>query len=237
MFKPYHTFQNCKRLEVQVRKLREDSAASGESIAAYNRYHFALLHKLKTAKYNVDRLESILTSPTEEDIASSNSRDLLFKVNMRIDGFLIAGGSVLDILGREVLSYYGIRIQNDVYFRTAREELVRHIPNDPIIGHLADPSWRDAFSNYRNSITHEVLIVSQYSIDVVFDGDTQRTRRRIPLPDDPRTDMANRTYNINPDSLEYCSTTLRRILRLTNQVYGDIANRLRLENQLPLPLP
>jgi len=143
-------------------------------------------------------------------------------------------GSSMDILAREVLSYYGIPLPQVVYFHRARNLISRTRPGDPILRFLSDPSWKEEFSKYRNALTHELLIVGKYSLDISVDGGIQRQKIVIPLPDNPRDEIDARTYSKNKDVLQYCTKTFKRILSFVNQVHGEIVKNIVSNNRLPI---
>lgn len=233
MFRPYHTFANCGQLENKIAQLREAGLIGGQVLNGYNIYHHALVHKLKCALHHTERLADKLLNSSPSDVLATSS-DFVFAVNMSIDGFFYAGGSALDILAREILTYYGETLPALVYFKTARERLSISKPGDDILIKLDDPSWKEEFTNYRNSSTHELILATNYSIHVTSTGDTSRQEIVLPLPDDPRVAPTSRTYTNNPNVLIYTRDHLRRLLSLINQIYGRILNRIDTVGRLPL---
>jgi hypothetical protein len=233
MFSPHHRFDNCRRLERAIRHLQQSNTIPENILKGYNRYHFALLHKLKSAKYYAEQLQSVLSTTSPEDIVK-NSEVFLFAVNVSIDGFFYVAGSALDILAREVLTYFDIPMPLRVYYTTAHEQISARRAGDPILTRLANPAWKDEFSDYRNALTHELLIAGSYSINVDVDGSSQKTRIVFPLPDDPRVDPEARTYKRNSDVIAYCTATFRRLLSLINTIYGDLTSRIENNNALPI---
>ncbi len=235
MFSPYHRLNNCIRLERWIRENHENGSISDDVLTGYNRYHFALVHKLKSAKIHYENLENLLENT---DIANtiSNSDEFLQEVNLYLDSFFYCCGSSLDILAREVLVYFNIAFptNNKVYYRTARQLINAARSGDSILPRLQDPNWKDEFSNYRNALTHEVLIAGIYNIQVIQNGMNQQMVIKFPLPDDPRVDIPDRLFNNNPDALDYCKTTFTRLLSLINQIYGEIENRATTTGNLPL---
>ncbi len=134
--------------------------------------------------------------------------------------------------GNEILIYFNIPLPNTIYFQTASREITRLKPGDPILPRLQRPNWKEEFSNYRNALTHEVLIGTNYSINVNLEGGNNHTSIIFPLPDDPRVN--EKTYRNNPNALIYCETVFRRILSLINVIHGEIETRARNQNALPL---
>ncbi len=231
MFSPYHKLNNCKKLE---RWIDTNQANLDEFVKnGHDRYHYALLHKLKSAKYHLENLQDILTN-TDASTVLPNSEDFLQKVNMHIDSFFYSCGSSLDILAREILVYFNIPITGNVYFHTAYNSISRTRPTDSILSRISEPSWKQEFSNYRNALTHEVLIAGNFSIQFNATGRNHQKTIIFPLPDDPRADIENRTFRKNNDALGYCKTTFSRILSLINQIYGEIEIRAKVNNRLPL---
>ena len=234
MLSPYHQFANCPALRAEIARLRRTNAVPQNLLEQHQVYHYALFHKLRSARYHVGRLRAILTDEFPGQGAVDHAA-LLSQANMHIDGFFYFGGSALDILAREVLAYFAIPLPSSVYFQTARQQLSQARANDPLLGRLADPAWKREFSNYRNSATHELLLADSVTYNVkVVGGAEQETEVVLSLPDDPRAAPSQRTYNRNQDALLYCEQHLRRIISLGNQIYGDIAARIRTTNQLPL---
>ncbi|MHC4185190.1 MAG: hypothetical protein ACYSR4_04575, partial [Planctomycetota bacterium] len=224
---------NCQKLERAIRRLEQNNNIPPAILTAYGTYHCALVHKLKSTEYYTNRLKSKLSTTTSRDVASA---EFLFSVNRNIDGFFQSGGSALDILAREVLTYFAISLPQLVYFKTARQQLNQHRPRDPIINRLQDPKWKADFSNYRNALTHELLVVRAALIDLsvhVYAG-TQPGPIILPLPDNPRSNISRRTYRRNPNVLQYCHTTFKRLVSLVNQVYGELTDRIVQNNRLPL---
>jgi hypothetical protein len=229
MFDPIHQFKNCTKLENIISTLNKGGLVSEAIFQNYKIYHFALLHKLKCAKHHVETLETILK---KGEISASD--EFMFAVNLCIDGYFHSCGSALDILAREVLIYFGETLPLYVYFKTARQVLTISRPTDPILPKLQDPPWKDEFKDYRNASTHEMMIALAYNINVQLDGDVEEKTIILPLPDDPRIELAKRTYNRNPNLLKYCIYTLRRIISLINQIYKDLYDGAKSNNGLPL---
>lgn len=233
MFSPYHRFENCRRLERTVSRINSIVPINSVVIANYKLYHWALIHKLKSAKYYIESLDSTLSTTSPQDVISSSS-PFSFNVNRDIDGFFYSNGSALDILAREVMTYFNIPFPPNVYYRTARQELSISRPGHSILSKLVDPSWKEEFSNYRNALTHELLIGDRCSIQVRNDGSENKTQIVYPLPDDPRVDATLRTYRRNENVLVYCSNTFRRTLSLISKVYGEINNLATTSNSIPV---
>jgi len=235
MFTPYHRFRGCLRFKREFKRLSEAGSISDSIQQLHNRYHYALFHKLKSGKYHLENLERLLSSTPPQDVVSlDTSSEFLFNTNLHIDNFFYSTGSALDILSREILSYFGIPFPPKVYFHTAYEELSRLRPGDQLLQRLDSPSWKEEFSNYRNALTHELLVVGRYSLDVQVDGGNPRQIITVPLPDNPREDMVVRTYKKNPDAKNYCADTFRRVVSLINQIYSEITDRMVTLNHLPL---
>ncbi len=233
MFSPYHKFSHCTNLERAITILKQSGRISDALFQNHNRYHYALVHKLKCAHDHVKSLFKVLSETAPEDIVV-NSAEFLYAVNASIDGFFYSGGSALDILSREIITYFGIVMPDRVYYRTAGEQLNANRMGDPIIARLNTPAWKDEFTNYRNALTHELLIAGSYSINIEVEGATQRSTIIFPLPDDPRADPSNRTFKKNKNVLKYCNDTFRRLLSHINQIYGHLNERINIGGALPL---
>ncbi|HRY31915.1 MAG TPA: hypothetical protein P5531_03000 [Bacteroidales bacterium] len=226
MFSPIHRFQNCQRLQRWFEANRDTGNIPVAILQGYNRYHYALLHKLKSAKYHYSNLVAVVEE-TEATEMLANSESFLQQVNMHLDGFFYCSGSALDILAREILIYFNIPLPGRVYYNTAGEQLNIQRPADPLLARLNDPQWKAEFSDYRNALTHEVLIARNYNINVNDNGMNQQISVVFSMPDDPRTDFTARTFRRNPNGLEYCQLTFQRILSHINQIYGEIEQRTR----------
>jgi hypothetical protein len=133
-----------------------------------------------------------------------------------------------------VLTYFDVPHPREVYFRTAEEQLRRLRPGDALLRRLAEPPWRQAFSDYRNVLTHELLLATRFDIRCTMEGAAARRTIVIPLPDDPRVDPPGRTYNQNADVLEYSGTCFKRIVTCINVIYGDVVARATAANSLPI---
>jgi hypothetical protein len=229
----YHRFANRPRLESELQSLKASGNVPEDIVKGYNRYHFSLLHKLRSAAYHADMLTNTLTGTPPLDSLSQSS-DFMLKVNMHLDGFFYCGGSALDILAREVLTYFAIPLPANVYFHTAHATLTNARPGDALLPRLTDPAWKRDFSTYRNALTHELMIAGQFTINVNLNGDTEEKTLIIPLPDDPRVDPSERTCRKNQNADEYCKGHMRRLVSLVNTIYGDIAERAHALGRLPL---
>ncbi len=234
MFSPYHHFENCIRLRRCIKRLFDSSYVPPEINDRFCNYHDALEHKLKSAEYNLQNLEILFQNTTITEI-SSNQSEFAFKTNLFIDGFFYNGGSALDILAREILACFSISPTGHVYYNNAYSEIHGRYPSDPLLVRLSDPPWKNEFSNYRNAATHEVLLSTSMTIDIQYSASNQSQRIRSSLPDDPRVIPSDRTFIRNPDALDYCKTTFKRLLRHINTIYGDIATRASANGRLPLP--
>ncbi len=230
MFSPYHKFANCGKLQKTIARLRAAGNVSDALYSEHVKYHYSIIHKLKSAKVHFENFEGLLrtTNPAE----ALGSTDFFNSANMHLDSFFYSSGSVLDILAREILIYFAIPLPARVYFQSARTELATHRPGDSLLTKLDDPAWKNEFSNYRNSLTHELLIGTNYQITVSAEGNRNITKIIFPLPDDPR--LAVKTYNIHPDSAEYCRQTLKRLLSVANIIYDEIESRANTSGALPL---
>ena len=232
-FRPYHRFANCKRLEGLVNTLRESEDITDDAYGNFHRYHPAMIHKLRSAKYQLDGLIDKLTSTDIQDAADPTG-NFMFEVNMFIDGFFYSSGSSLDILARIVLTLFGEPLTGNIYFQTAHARLNQNRPGDLLLSRLANPPWRAMFSDYRNTLTHELILASRYQIEIDASGGQPSSKIVFPLPDDPRAVPEARKYKRNPDVANYAKTHLVRVLSLANQIYGDIAGRAESSGALPL---
>lgn len=233
MFSPYHKFNNCQKLEKWFDNHLTSGSISDDVISGHNRYHYSLIHKLKSASFHLENLNDILLN-TDASTVLPNSEEFLQKVNMSLDSFFYCCGSAMDILAREVLVYFNIPMTGNVYFNTAHNQISRARPRDSILSKLENPPWKPEFSDYRNALTHEVLIAGNFSIQFIANGRTHQKKIVFPLPDDPRAEIQSRTFRRNDDALVYCKTTFGRLLSLINQIYGEIENRAKTSNRLPL---
>lgn len=234
-FRPYHNFDNRVRLEHFVNSLHTSGNIAPGAYENFNRYHPAMIHKLRSAKYNLKRLEDKLTT-TDIQEAANPTGDFMFEVNMYIDGFFYNAGSAMDILARVVLTLFGEPLTGSIYFQTAHEKISISRPNDAILSKLSDPQWRHDFSNYRNTLTHELILASRYQIEIDNTGGYSLSRIVFPLPDNPRATPLDRTCRRNPNALEYVTRHFRRVLSLANQVYGEIVLRGTTAGSFPIPI-
>lgn len=232
-FRPYHRFQNRVRLERIVNRLNKSSMVSDDVYENFHRYHPSMVLKLKSAKFNIKRLEEKLTTTDIQDAADIAS-DFMFEVNMYIDGFFYNAGSALDILARVVLTVFGLPITSRIYFETARVKIEQSRPGDQILPRLVKPVWRQRFSDYRNTLTHELILASKYHIEIDGTGAERTYRILFPLPDDPRARPKERSYRQNPNVLKYTTQHFTRILSIANTIYGDIATRAENNGQIPI---
>jgi hypothetical protein len=232
-FRPYHRFQNRARLERLINRLNESGLVPDDIYENFHRYHPSMVHKLKSGKYNLDRLEEKLTTTDIQD-AADMAGDFMFEVNMFIDGFFYNVGSALDILARVVLTVFGLPVTGRIFFETAHAQLSQARPGDQILPRLTRPKWRQQFSDYRNTLTHELILASRYQIDIDNTGAEPTYRIIFPLPDDPRARPINRSYRQYPNVLEYVTRHFTRILSIANTVYGDIASRAENNRQFPI---
>jgi hypothetical protein len=228
-FSPYHRFIGCSALEKTVDGLFEVGQVPTELYAAHQRYHYSILHKLRSARYHIDSLSGFLTS---QAALTQSPHDLVYRVNFHFDGFLHAVGSASDIFAREILTYFAAPLPAKVYFSTARTLITALRPGDAILPYLADPSWRQEFLDYRNAATHETLVGIIYTVAYELHGATSTTRIVFPIPDNPRAIVS--AYGNNPDIVKYCETTFRRVLTQLNQAYTHLRPRLRTSGVLPL---
>ncbi len=232
-FRKYHRFQNRASLENLIGELRETGNVSDDAYNGFHRYHPAMMHKLRSAMYHLDGLADKLSTTDIQEAADTTS-DFMFEVNMYIDGFFYNAGSSLDILARVVLALFGQPLTGSIYFHTAHARLTQTGSADPILPRLAQPAWRQEFSDYRNTLTHELILAPKYQIEIDNTGAEPVTQIVFPLPDDPRAEPSARKYRHNPNVVDYIRTHFTRILRLGNIVYGDIVTRAKTSGVLPL---
>ena len=235
-FKPHHNFGNRVRLEQLVARLNEGGNITDDTYENFNRYNPAMIHKLRSAKYNLERLTEKLTTTDVQEAANSTGA-FMFEVNMYIDGFFYNAGSAMDILARVVLTLFGEQLTGQIYFQTAHTKISESRPGDTILPKLSRPTWHQSFLDYRNTLIHELILASRYYIEIDAAGGSEVKNRIIfPLPDDPRAIPSRRTYERNPNIHKYVSGHFRRVLSLVNQVYGDIADRGTTAGSLPIPI-
>lgn len=230
-FAPYHNFLACQRLEEAVQDIRDRGAIPEAVCVGYDKYHYSLLHKLRSARYHVDNLREYLEAQATATHHVS-ALELVYQVNFHFDGFTHSVGSALDIFAREVLTYFGVPLPGQVYFEIAERSLRELRPGDAVLQLLASPAWRAEFADYRNTATHESVVGTQYQMMVSVEGDVETRWLVFPLPDDPRSN--ERTYRRNPDIVEYCRMTFVRLLRFLNQAYDHLATRIHDLGTLPL---
>ena len=233
MFSPYHRFTNCIKLEGIIEDLRRSENVPENIMKGHKRYHFALVHKIKCARHHLDSMIELMSNTPPADVLSQSS-DFMFRIYMYLDGFFYTCGSAMDILAREVLTYFSLPLPSFVYFHTARAELSAARPTDSLINRLENPTWREEFSMYRNALTHERIVAGNFNINVTIDGDTEDKTLVLPLPDDPRVDVMERTFRNNPDMLSYCKRHIKRLLIVINTIYGEISDRASSNSALPI---
>jgi hypothetical protein len=224
---------NCPRLQRTIADLNNSGNIPILIYNGHKRYHYSLIHKLKSANKHLENLQNVLEN-TQVSSVVDNSTNFINEVNMHIDSFFYCCGSAMDILSREIIVYFNISMPAKVYFNTAHQQITAHRAGDNLLPRLTDPTWLDEFKDYRNALTHEVLIGTNFSIIVNADGGVSQTVIVYPLPDNPRADVDNRTFKNNPNSFEYCKTTFTRLLTLINTIYGEINQRATISGQLPL---
>ena len=232
-FSPYHHYSASAKLVRLIEKLKNENHISEEDYFAFHRYHLSSNHKLKSAKYHLIKLMNKLTNVDIQEVVDP-SGSFLFETNLYIDGYFYNCGSALDILAREMLVLFGESLPDRIYFHTAHELLSISRPGDSILSRTERPSWKKEFSAYRNALTHELLLAAQVSVTFENRGPNQTHMVVLPLPDDPRIDIAARTYNRNKNVLDYIEENFKRVLRLINGVYNEVYTRARDNNALPL---
>jgi hypothetical protein len=238
-FHPPTQFGKSIDLTTQIYRLKESEQVPENVYQNFIRYHSSLIHKLKSAQFNLDSFKNKFTDTKIEDTASS---DFMFEVNMFIDGFFYNAGSTLDILARVVLTSFGQVLPRYIKFKTAYEILNEQKPGDPILPLLVQ-DWFDQFSNYRNALTHEIILAPDCHIEIAYTGNIPLPDEApidppykivIPLPDNPRADRAERTTEEHPDGLKYLEEHFALILQTANLIYGNISDRAEQNGQLPL---
>jgi hypothetical protein len=232
-FTPFHSFRNEQPFVRLLERLHGAGKISDQVYYKFHRYHLSLMHKLKSGKHHLIQLKNKLTNVDIQEVADT-SGNFLFETNLFIDGYFYNCGSALDILARELLVVFNESFPDNVYFHTAHNRIVVSRPNDSILSRLVDPTWKQEFSNYRNVLTHEVLLAASVSITIENRGPNQTHMIVLPLPDNPRADVRARTYTRNSDVLDYIEENFTRVLRLINGIYGEIYTRTRDGDCLPL---
>ena len=232
-FTPFHRFVKRKELEALLEDFWDKTDIPDEIYDNFQRYYPAFVHKLRSAKYNIERLEEKLTTTSIQDAANTID-DFMFEVNMYIDGFFYNSGSALDILARVILTLFGENLPDNVYFHSAHQILSASRASDPILPRIETPTWRASFSDYRNTLTHELILASIINMQIDTSGTNPITNIVLPLPDDPRARPSARKYNNHPDVLNYIKTHFTRILSIANVIFGDIIQRAKTLGSLPL---
>ena len=152
---------------------------------------------------------------------------------MSIDGFLYAGDSALDIVSREVLIYFGHKLQGNIYYSSAHAGISKSHSGNAILAHLDEPQWLKEFHNYRNTVAHELLLANLCNITLDM-YDSAGPKIIIPLPNDPRAKPDKRLYTRNPDVVKYTSDSFRRLLSHINQIYSSVCDGVDRKGTLPL---
>lgn len=230
MFSPYHSFGNCVKLKNRITALKTRAAVPIAIEQGHNLYHMALEHKLKSAYRYLENLKKTGANFSVED--SVDPTEFIFEANFNLDGFFYCCGSSLDILAREILVYFAVPLPANVYYNTAYETIYSQRPGDSLLPFLKEPSWKKEFSGYRNATAHEVLLTIRFNLTIEVSADHNSRRIEIPLPDDPKKTV--RKYRRNKDSILYCETLFKRLLRHANAIYGETINRIDLKGSLPL---
>ncbi len=230
-FAPYHRFARCNALERLIISLREQGTVPDNIFEGFLRYHYSLVHKLRSARYHADTIRDYLSAQQTQRAAP---RDVVYRVNYHFDGFTHVVGSAMDIFAREVITYFGLPLPANVYFNTAHSEIALARPGDLILPLIDTPAWRLEFSDYRNTATHENLVGTSYQIDIEVRGHSESRRMVFPLPDDPRAAPIERTFRRNPNVVHYCERTLSRVLSLFNVAYEHLCQRIRTGGRLPI---
>jgi hypothetical protein len=228
-FSPHHKFESCKNFEKTIDSFKVTGQASLSIYSDYLKYHFSLLHKLKSAKHHLDHLEGYLNSQKAQQ---DNPNEVVYLVNFHFDGFLYVLGSSLDILSREVLCYYNLLPTGKVYFHTAKKTIEAARPADPILTLLDNPGWKSELSDYRNSATHELIISTNYQVDVTVVGGKVNRKIIVPLPDNPRATLP--IFKKNKDIVVYCNSTFKRVLSLCNLIYKHMDSEAKTKGTFPL---
>lgn len=231
MFRPYHKFNDCKKLEKYCLELRDNGQLSDNIHESFIRHHYSLCHKLKSAQYHLESLENYIERQKTEE---NEPAEIVYRVNFHFDGFTYAIGSALDIFAREVLTYFGHSLSDNVYFQTAKEKISVSHPGNLILSKIAIPKWRKEFSDYRNTALHECVVGLSFSGNVEVIGGVAHKEISFPLPDDPRASHIAKTYNKNPDIVEYCCKTFKRTLTLINPAYCEICRQARIAGGFPI---
>jgi hypothetical protein len=226
---PFHAFASCGGLEKCVRTLRIAGKVPDNVFDGYEKYHYSLLHRLRSAKYHAQTLRDYLESDAAQQVTPA---ELVYRVNFHFDGFLHVVGSALDVFAHEMITYFGLPIPKLVYFKTASDTLSAARPGDAMLPLLADPSWRPEFSEYRNTAMHANLIAAEYTVVHKVKGGVTSKRIVFPIPDDPRS--ATPTFTNNPDIALYCDATLKRAISTFNKAYAQVSSRAKTTGSLPL---
>lgn len=232
MFSPYHTFGYCSRLRTSIDRLNTAGLVPHDILTDHNKYHYSLTHKLSSAKFHLENLKDVLNNTDPAIVV--NSAEFTNVVNTHLDSFFYCCGSALDILAREVLTYYNIALPSRLHFHNARQLLNRYRAGNALINRLDNPNWKDEFSNYRNALTHELLIGTVYNIQINNTGPELQRVIKFPLPDNPRLNVNLRTYNRNQDAYLYCERTFIRIITLINTIYRELNTQIIATGRLPL---
>ncbi|MCZ6480910.1 MAG: hypothetical protein O6929_10980 [candidate division NC10 bacterium] len=230
-FAPYHRFARCNALERLITSLRQQGAVPDDVFEGFQRYHYSLVHKLRSARYHVDTMRDYLGAQQTQPTAS---QDVVYRVNYHFDGFTHVVGSAMDIFAREAMTYFGLTLPDNAYFNTAHSEIASARPGDPILALIDTPAWRSEFSDYRNTATHESIVTTRFQIEYEVLGHDESRRMVFPLPDDPRAVLAGRTFQRNPNVVQYCEMTFTRVLRLFNVAYQHLCRRIQAAGRLPI---
>jgi hypothetical protein len=231
MFSPHHRMEECHKFTEIIKSIKATINPSDLIIEDTIRYYDSLVHKLKSANKNREAFSDLITNAKPENIDES----FLFNANHYADGFFYCCGSAIDILARLVLLVFGDPLSGDVYFAEAKRKIAISHPGNNIIPKLDSPGWKPKFSEYRNALTHEILVVDIVNTTMKFSNISGKEFKVvIPFPDDPRKRPTERTYEGIRDGNDYMRKTFKSFLSFINIIFKELNNQLKATSSYPL---
>jgi len=214
-------------------------------------FHCSVQQKLWEANFYSDQIknfnaESFTYSQTTDlttgtaTIIYGLDKDAISKYcNLFLDGYFTSVMSIFDSLAHEVNSLFRILPSNHdtkIYISTIIKKLKEKMPNSEFykyISKIIKKRWWRILENFRNAITHEVIIAKE--IEISYDATLgKEVLKKIPLPDNPK--RRSFTYKKEYELKSFIETFHKDVWPILEHCYKRLIKDLEKSNKLPIKL-
>jgi len=212
-------------------------------------FHYSVQQKLWEANYYAKQIENFdpenfsyseiggLRTETATIIRGLDKEGISRYYNLYIDGYFMSVMSIFDSLAHEVntlLKFFKPDPDTKIYLSTIVEEMKKRSPNSEFykyISKILKKRWWKILENFRNAITHEVIIAKE--IETSYDVTVgKEVLKKIPLPDNPKKRPFE--YKKHYELKSFIEEFHKDLLPALEEIYKRLLKDLDKSKKLPI---